>query len=324
MMGGTIDVESEYGKGSTFTIKLSQKLATGPVKVENSSSEKETTYDFSTKKILVVDDNGLNIKLAMRLFNKYNCKIDTAKSGFECIDLISKGNKYDIIFLDDVMPVMLGSETVTRLKRIEGFKTPVVSLTANAIEGVKEKYLNLGFDDYLAKPIEKSKLEDILVKFLVNKTEVKKIASSGTEADNVMGLSIETSNTGWLNNGQTSFMTDANEPIVGTESYVGGNSASAPTLLIYLHHSKNIATAGDMGNVKIQLMSIRQVDALTKETRRLLITLNLSRTLYDNNNYDGAMTAGRKYELFTSTATNISSTSAISAFYSFFSTGAGQ
>ena len=88
-------------------------------------------------------------------------RYSNCKSGFECLDLIEKGNKYDIIFLDDVMPVMLGSETVTRLKRIEGFKTPVVSLTANAIEGVKEKYLNLGFDDYLAKPIEKSKLEDI-------------------------------------------------------------------------------------------------------------------------------------------------------------------
>ena len=175
MMGGTIDVESEYGKGSTFTIKLSQKLATGPVKDENSSSEKETTYDFSTKKILVVDDNGLNIKLAMRLFNKYNCKIDTAKSGFECIDLISKGNKYDIIFLDDVMPNMLGSETLVKLKTIAGFNTPVVALTANAIDGVRDKYISVGFDEYLAKPIEKDKLELILVKFLINNEQAKVI-----------------------------------------------------------------------------------------------------------------------------------------------------
>ncbi len=156
---------------------------------------------------------------------------------------------------------------------------------------------------------------------LVNKTDVKKIADTSTEADNVMGISVETSNTGWLNNGQTSFLTDPDNPVIGTDSYVKGNTNGAPTLLIYLHHSKNIASAGQMGTVRIQLMSIRQINALDKETKRLIITLHLSRILIDSNNYEGAMTPGRKYELFTSTTTNISSTSSISAFYSLFKTG---
>ena len=157
---------------------------------------------------------------------------------------------------------------------------------------------------------------------LINKTDIPKIASNGTNADNVMGVSIETSNTGWLNNGQTSFVTtDPDNPAIGTQSYVKGNTVGAPTLLVYLHHSKNIATAGSMGTVRIQLMSVRQINALDKETKRLIITLNLSRVLIDSNTYEGAMTPGRKYELFASTTTNISSTSAISAYYSFFKTG---
>ena len=157
---------------------------------------------------------------------------------------------------------------------------------------------------------------------LINKSEVKKIADSGTEADNVMGVSFETSNTGWLLNGQTSFVTnDPDDPVKGTDSYVKGNTSGAPTLLVYLHHSKNIATAGDMGTVRIQMMSIRQINALDKETKRLIVTLNLSRVLIDSNTYEGAMTPGRKYELFASTTTNISSTSSLSAFYSFFKTG---
>jgi hypothetical protein len=132
---------------------------------------------------------------------------------------------------------------------------------------------------------------------------------------------METSNVGWLNNGSTAFVSNNTNPIIGTREYVGGNSASAPTVLFYLHHSKNVSVAGDLGKVRIQLMSIRQVDALTKETKRLIITVNMSRTLFNTIDYEGAMTAGRKYDLFTSTATNITSSSSLSAYYSLFNVG---
>ncbi len=192
LIGGSIAVESTYGKGSTFTVTFDQVISNVTIANKKVEVEEESKYNFSDKNILVVDDNNLNLKLATKLFARYNCEIKTAKSGFECLDLIEKGNKYDIIFLDDVMPTMLGSETLTRLKRIEGFKTPVVSLTANAIEGVKEKYLNLGFDDYLAKPIEKNKLEDILVKFLVNNTEAKSISNTVLKSSSPVEVINET------------------------------------------------------------------------------------------------------------------------------------
>ena len=159
---------------------------------------------------------------------------------------------------------------------------------------------------------------------LVPKTNIKKIADTDQEADTIMGLTMETSNIGWLVNGNTTFLTHVANPedaVVGTESYVGGNNASSPTLLFNLHHSKNISSTGDLGRVRIQLTSIRQIDALTKETKRLIITVNLSKALISTVNYEGAMTAGRKYELFASTATNISSSSSISVYYSLFNSG---
>ena len=156
---------------------------------------------------------------------------------------------------------------------------------------------------------------------LIEKTNVPKIATSDANADSIFGFAMETSNSGWLINAQTSFVTDPDNPVIGNTSYVGGNNASAPSVLLYLYHSKNIATDGDMGTVRIQLLAVRQINALEKETTRLIITANLSRVLYNAVDYDAAMTAGRKYELFTSTATNISSSSAISAFFSLFATG---
>ncbi|MCR5483817.1 MAG: response regulator, partial [Bacilli bacterium] len=175
MMGGNIVVSSIYGEGSNFTVALDQRISLINVQRED-IQEREYRFDLHDKKILVVDDNNLNLKLAERIFLKYNCKVQCVTSGFECLDYINKGYKYDLILLDDVMPKMLGSETLTRLKRIENFTTPVIALTANAIAGMKEKYLLLGFDDYLAKPIEKDELEIVLKKFLLENKEAKKLS----------------------------------------------------------------------------------------------------------------------------------------------------
>ena len=173
MMGGNIVVSSIYGEGSNFTVALDQKLSLTHVAPKTTITDNSVGIDFSNKKVLVVDDNNLNLKLASRLFLKYNCQIKTVNSGFECLDLITAGNKFDIIFLDDVMPKMLGSETLVRLKKTEGFNTPVVALTANAVSGMREKYLLLGFDDYLAKPIERNELDVILRKYLIDNAKAK-------------------------------------------------------------------------------------------------------------------------------------------------------
>ena len=166
MMGGKIVVQSKYGSGSKFTVYLSQKIVSmNDIKKEISGEQVEEKIDYSKKKILVVDDNNLNLKVAIRLLDNYKIKPDTCTSGFECIEII-KEKKYDLILLDDMMPKMSGVETFKRIKENEDFKTPVVILTANAIAGMKEKYMSDGFNDYLAKPIDKLELERVLKKYL--------------------------------------------------------------------------------------------------------------------------------------------------------------
>lgn len=170
LMGGQIVVQSVYGKGSKFTIALDQKIVTNPTTVVETKTVVATSkLDLTGKKILVVDDNMINLKVASRLLKDYNCLVDTANSGFECIDKISNGASYDLILMDDMMPKMSGVETFHKLKENENFHIPTVALTANAISGMKEKYLQDGFQDYLAKPIEKTELYRVLVKFLQQK-----------------------------------------------------------------------------------------------------------------------------------------------------------
>ena len=167
MMGGKIVVQSKYGSGSKFTVYLEQKIVK---MIEDKKQEVEEVkntddYDFLDKRILVVDDNLLNIKVATRLLKNYKLNLDTALSGVECLEKV-KDNNYDLILMDDMMPGMSGVETLQELKKDKLFKTPVVILTANAISGMKEKYLDSGFNDYLAKPIDKLELARVLNEYL--------------------------------------------------------------------------------------------------------------------------------------------------------------
>lgn len=170
LMGGQIVVQSVYGQGSKFTIALDQKIVESPTTlIETKVEVVNEKFDLSSKKVLVVDDNKINIKVASRLLSDYSCIIETAESGQECLDKISGGNTYDLILMDDMMPRMSGVETLHNLQQIPGFNIPTVALTANAITGMKEKYLSEGFNDYLAKPIDKQELRRILIKFLQQK-----------------------------------------------------------------------------------------------------------------------------------------------------------
>ena len=127
--------------------------------------ENEVVLDLSNKKILIVDDNKLNLKVAERLIQKYNPQIETVESGFECLKKIEDGNIYDLIFMDDMMPEMSGTETQKKLHE-NGYARPIVVLTANAVAGARENYLKEGFDDYISKPIIKTELERILKTFM--------------------------------------------------------------------------------------------------------------------------------------------------------------
>ena len=172
LMHGELVVQSIYGKGSKFTVSIDQKIVPSDVKMEDTMevNREELTLtkdDVRGKSVLVVDDNKLNIKVATRLLEEYGITVDSCESGAECLDKV-KSIKYDLIFMDDMMPRMSGTETFHKLKEDPNFKTPVVVLTANAIAGMEEKYLNEGFDSYLAKPIERKALDSIINKYLNN------------------------------------------------------------------------------------------------------------------------------------------------------------
>jgi len=171
LMGGRILVNSEYGKGSKFTIIVEQSITPEAevlkIKEVSSKVEEHKEIKVGNAKVLVVDDNALNLKVAERLLKKYDINVETSNSGFDAIEKIGMGNTYDLILMDDMMPKMSGSETLTKLKEKESFNIPVVVLTANAIAGMKEKYLSTGFNDYLSKPIERPELERVINKFLV-------------------------------------------------------------------------------------------------------------------------------------------------------------
>lgn len=112
-------------------------------------------------KVLVVDDSLINLKVATKVLEKVGCIVEEATSGKECLEKV-QNNSYDLIFMDIMMPEMDGVETFNELKKIENFATPVVTLTADSEPESRDKYLNLGFAEYLSKPINVENLQEIL------------------------------------------------------------------------------------------------------------------------------------------------------------------
>ncbi|MBQ7031856.1 MAG: response regulator [Bacilli bacterium] len=165
LMGGKIVVDSTYGKGSTFTVAIDQRIV-NKTKVVPVEAKVVKKVNIKGKKILIVDDNLINLKVAARLLEGYKVETECVSSGFECLNKINEGIKYDLILMDDMMPKMSGVETFKKLKQIEGFNVPVIALTANAIAGMKENYLKEGFNDYISKPIDKKELERVLKTYL--------------------------------------------------------------------------------------------------------------------------------------------------------------
>ena len=166
LMDGKISFESEYQKGTTFTVNLEQEiLDKSQVNFETYQAKRVSVdeyFDGSKYKILLVDDNLLNLKVAEKLLKNYHFEVTSVNSGLDCLN-ITKNNHYDLVLLDHMMPDMDGIHTLYNLKkRASGFDTPVVVLTANAIEGSKEMYLKEGFVDYLSKPIDQVELDRIL------------------------------------------------------------------------------------------------------------------------------------------------------------------
>ena len=178
LMNGEVGVYSVYGQGTTFYAVIPQKIGTlgDLAKVKQLSTYKSIDLNqYSGKRILIVDDNQLNIKVLKKLLKTYNFIIDECYNGKECVNKIYNGNKYDLILLDNLMPVMDGEETIKILKAIPGFNTHVIALTADAMTGAYEKYVSMGFDDYLAKPFTRDAI-------------VQKLGTVFSENDQAIGI----------------------------------------------------------------------------------------------------------------------------------------
>ena len=180
MMRGKINVQSTFGKGSIFMVQIPQKIE----QIERPLTEKELAdtasrlysnntekielkeevvkREYGKKKILIVDDNKLNIKVAKRALQEFNFEIEEALSGEEAIKKVEENNTYDLILMDIMMPGLSGDKTLIKLKEKEDFHTPVIALTADAVAGSKEKYISLGFVDYIAKPFNRKEIKEKL------------------------------------------------------------------------------------------------------------------------------------------------------------------
>ena len=195
MMGGNINVQSQFGQGSIFIINLPQKIS----KISKPMTEEElmdtarklysnkidttiikndsninNTSNYGNKKILIVDDNKLNIKVAKRALQDFNFEIDEAEDGTICLDKVNSGKVYDLILMDIMMPNMSGETALKKLKENENFNTPVIALTADAVAGAKEKYVSEGFIDYIAKPFSREQIKEKLDSVFLNNTKEKK------------------------------------------------------------------------------------------------------------------------------------------------------
>ena len=186
-MNGDILVESEYGKGSIFTVKLPQEKVDDEI-LGKEVAENLKQFQFKNiphrikiqierdpmpyGKILIVDDIETNIYVAVGLMKLYKLQIDTAISGYEAIEKIKYGNTYDVIFMDHMMPEMDGIETTKRLRDL-GYENPIVALTANAVAKQADMFYQNGFDDFIAKPIDVRKLDSLLNKLVRDKQPIE-------------------------------------------------------------------------------------------------------------------------------------------------------
>ena len=207
MMGSSLNVNSVYGEGSEFSFEIEQKilndhpLGNFEESFKNSIAQHkkyQEKFIAPKAKILVVDDTVMNLTVVKGLLKQTKVQIETADSGYECLNLVTK-NHYDIIFLDHRMPGIDGIETLARMKTMHNnlnLETPVISLTANAISGARKQYIDAGFQDYLTKPIDSSKLEQMMIEYLPA-DKVQKVLP----VDDFVGVDIEEDNLpDWLKN----------------------------------------------------------------------------------------------------------------------------
>ncbi|MCL1925885.1 MAG: ATP-binding protein, partial [Syntrophorhabdaceae bacterium] len=207
MMNGEISVESEPGKGSLFTVRLPQgrigdkildkELAHTLLWLSNVAAPRAKATQIVREpmpygRVLIVDDLEINLYVAKGLLTPYDLSIDTVLSGFEAIDKVRGGEEYDIVFMDHMMPKMDGIET-TKMLRDMGYTRAIVALTANALVGQAEMFLENGFDGFLSKPVDLRQMNSVLNKFIRDKQPPEMIEAARKQhvGDKTSETSIE-------------------------------------------------------------------------------------------------------------------------------------
>ena len=170
MMGGEISVTSEYGKGSEFSFRLPQQIGEKPSDEPKTASSGEIVlFTAPDAKVMIVDDNLVNLKVAEGLLEPLQMQLVLADSGTRALELLKENPAYDLIFMDHMMPHMDGIETTKQIRQMEelqGREIPVIALTANAVSGMREMFLQNGFQDFLSKPIDTKEMKKILLHWL--------------------------------------------------------------------------------------------------------------------------------------------------------------
>ena len=195
LMNGGIQVESQLGKGSMFAIRLPQQVVDDKILGKDVAEHLrhfrmsyvarnrrgQILHDsMSYGRVLIVDDVEANLYIGIGLMKPYGLKIETVKSGFEAIDLIGKDKTYDVIFMDHMMPELDGMKTTEKLREM-GYTKPIVALTANAVAGQADIFLENGFDEFISKPIDIRQLDAVLKKFVRDKHPLEAMEAAGVE-----------------------------------------------------------------------------------------------------------------------------------------------
>jgi len=297
LMNGEIYIDSKVNEGTVFTIRLPQKTADSEV-IGKETKEKLKSFHYESAPamknaqitrdpmpyghVLVVDDVETNLYVARGFLSPYKLKIDLAISGYETIEKIKNGNVYDIIFMDHMMPKMDGIETVKKIREM-GYPHSIIALTANALVGQAEIFINNGFNDFISKPIDIRQLNNLLNKFIRDKQPAEVIEKARLENENIINtnnasltaISIELSDI---------FIRDAEKAIKTLETILKDNINIKENIKDYIIISHSMKSA--LANIGILELSEtaykleqagkdKMIDVILSETPGFIMSLRV-------------------------------------------------